>query len=99
EQAHGGLEHAARGSGVFAEQYHALVALHLLRDAGGDRVAIAQLRHALPPSAQTSVIAVSGAGVGEAFAASVAFSSFAIDSDSICASFASETPAATSLAR
>src|SRR5262249_44722540 len=92
EQAHRGLEHAARGGGVLAEQHDALVALHLLRDAGGDGVAIAQLRHALPPSAQTSVSALSGAGVGEAFAAAVACSSFAIESDSIFAIAASETP-------
>src|SRR4029077_15062263 len=99
EQPHRGLEHAARGGGVLAEQHDALVAPHFLRDARGDRVAIAQLRHALPPSAHTSVIADSSAGVGEAFAVSVARSSFAIDSDSTCASFASETPASSNLAR
>src|SRR5262249_60683946 len=60
---------------------------------------VAQLRHALPPSAQTSVIADSSAGVGEAFAAAVACSSFAIESASIFASAASETPEASSRRR
>ena len=76
-----------------------LVAPHFLRDPGGDRVPVAQLRHALPPSAHTSVIADSSAGVGEAFAASVARSSFAIASDSIFASVASAMPAASSRLR
>src|SRR5467141_4400090 len=94
-----GLEDAAGGGGVLAEEHDAFVAPHFLRDPGGNRVPVAQLRHALPPSAHTSVIADSSAGVGEAFAVSVARSSFAIASDSICASFASGMPAASSLAR
>ncbi len=72
EQSDRGLEHATRGGRVLAEEHHALIAPHFLRDARGDRVPVAQLRHALPPSAHTSVIADSSAGVGEAFAVSVA---------------------------
>ena len=45
------LEHAARLADVLAEEDDAVVALHLLRDAARDGVAIGQFRHAQPPSA------------------------------------------------
>jgi len=97
-KAHGGLEHAARGGGVFAEEDDALVAPHFLRDPGGDRVPVAQLRHALPPSAHTSVIA----DRAQAWASLCRFRRpielrhrFGLD----FASFASGMPAASSLPR
>src|SRR5258707_3259285 len=99
EQPDRGLEHAARGGRVLAEQYDALVAPHFLRDSGGDRFPVAQLRHALPPSAHTSVMADSSAGVGDALAASVAWSSFAMASASIFASVASAIPLSSSRLR
>ena len=40
EQADGRLEHAARARDVLAEEHDVFVAAHLLRHAGGDRVAI-----------------------------------------------------------
>ena len=46
-----GLEHAARLGDVLAQEDDALVALHFLRDAARDGVAIGQFRHAQPPSA------------------------------------------------
>ncbi len=51
EQPHRRLEHAAGAGHVLAEEHDVLVALHLLRDAAGDRIAIGQFRHAKPPSA------------------------------------------------
>ncbi len=50
------LKHAARLGDVLAEEHDVVVARHFLRDAAGDRVAIAdfcmqKLRHAQPPSA------------------------------------------------
>ena len=48
---HGRLEHAAGLGHVFAEKHDVGIALHLLRDAANDGVAIRQFRHAQPPSA------------------------------------------------
>jgi hypothetical protein len=45
------LEHATGFGDVLSEKHYVLVALHLLRDAAGDGVAIGQFRHAQPPSA------------------------------------------------
>ena len=45
------LEHAARLADILAKEDDAAVALHLLRDAARDGVAIGQFRHAQPPSA------------------------------------------------
>ena len=50
-EADGRLEHAAGLGDVFAEEHDVGIALHFLRDAAGDRVAIGQFRHAQPPSA------------------------------------------------
>ena len=51
QQANGSLEHAAGAGDVLAQEHDVLVALHLLRDAAGDGIAIRQFRHAKPPSA------------------------------------------------
>ena len=72
EQADRGLEHPAGAGDVLADEDHAVVAAHLLGDAARDGVAIGQLRHDQPPSAQTSVNALSGAGSSPATASSVA---------------------------
>ncbi len=84
QQAHGRLEDAAGGGNVLADKGDPLVAHHLLGDTGGDGFAIAQLRHAQPPSAKTSVVRISCGGSGEAFAISVASSTWRRASSAIC---------------
>ncbi len=46
---HRGLEHAASLADVFTNKNNVGIALHFLRDAAGDCVAIGQFRHAHPP--------------------------------------------------
>ena len=50
-EADGGLEHAAGLGHVFAQEHDILVAVHFLGNAADHRIAIAQFRHAQPPSA------------------------------------------------
>ena len=74
EEPEGGLEDSARSADVLAEEDHALVARHLLRNAGGDGVPVGQFRHDDPPSAHTSFSMTSTPEGGQALAASVASS-------------------------
>ena len=84
EQADGRLEHALGRADVLAEADHGRVAPHLPRDALGDRLAIGDrrgvryVRHAAPPSAQTSVSASAGSAAGAAFAAATASATSAL---------------------
>ena len=91
-EADGGLEHAARLADVLAEEYDARVALHFLRDAACDGVAIGQFRHAQPPSAYTSLVSNSTGAGGEALHASVAASTLRLLSASIAPIVSSATP-------
>src|SRR5690606_30911093 len=92
EQADRRLEHTPGRADVLAQEHHALVALHFLRDAGRDRIAIGQFRHAEPPSAHTSLWISSSGGGGDAFAASVASSTRRSVSTSIARSSCSAKP-------
>ena len=83
EQPDGRLEHATGVRDVLAEKYHALVARHLLRDAGRDRFAIGQFRHAEPPSTHTFFSISSIDGSGDALAVAVAASTLPIASASM----------------
>jgi len=95
QQSHRCLEYPSGPGNVLAEEHHAFVALHLLGDGRSDGVAIAQFRHAVPPSAQRSVNAVAMAGAGEALQTSVACSTCAMAACSIASSVAAGTPSAT----
>src|SRR5271166_2246441 len=91
-EADGRLEHAARLADILAEEYDARIALHFLRDAACDRVAIGQFRHAQPPSAYTSRVSNSIGAGGEALHASVAASTLRLLSASIAPTVSSGTP-------
>ena len=97
DEAHGGLEDPSGRADVLAQHHQARVAPHLLGDAVRHRLAVAQLRHALPPSAQTSVNATSGSGSGAALANSVAASTSSATWRSIPVSRSSATPSRSSL--
>ena len=86
------LEDAARLRDVLAEEDDAVVALHFLRDAACDGVAISQFRHAQPPSAYTSVVSNSTGAGGDALQAAVAASTLRLLSASIASIVSSATP-------
>ena len=64
EQALGQLEHAAGRADVLADEHHARVAAHLLRDRRGECGSVRQFRHDEPPSVQTWVSRTSGRRLG-----------------------------------
>src|ERR1700722_3266878 len=86
------LEYAAGLADVLAKEDHAFVALHLLRDAAGDGVAIGVFRHAQPPSAYTSAVSNSTGACGDALHASVATSTFRLLSASTASIVSCLTP-------
>ena len=99
QQTDGRLEHAAGGGDVLAEEHHAIVACHLLGDAGGNRLAVGQFRHDAPPSAQTWASSPAEDGGGEALAVSVAASTARCVSASMAAITFSLSPKAASRTR
>src|SRR5207245_5678504 len=93
------LEDAAGRAHVLADKVDERVALHLLGDAGRDRLAEAQFRHADPPSLHTWR-SISSTRAGAPWrASSVAASTFCWARASISLSSASPTPAASSRSR
>src|SRR5439155_11102544 len=99
EEADRRLEHPAGRADVFADEIHRLIAGHLLRNAGGDRLSVAQFRHAAPPSLQTWR-SISSIRAGAPWrASSVAASTFCWARVSISLTSGSATPVARSRSR
>src|SRR5207253_3120619 len=83
EQADSCFEDAAGGSDILADEVHGGVALHLLRDACGHRLAKRQFRHDERPSLQTWLSMSSIRAGGALRASSVATSTLRRDASSI----------------
>ena len=99
EQALGQLEHAAGRPDVLADEHHARVAVHLLRDRRGECGSVRQFRHDEPPSVQTWVSRTSGDGSGAARAMASASATAACVSASMASSSAAARPLASRIAR